>query len=131
MQRVHNKKDYNINHVTRFLPVRAKAMKAQLFPERSSKNKSIHSIYNNDASAKKLQANINKFKNEHSLRNNYVSAGMGPLNCSYGTNVSCTIQTWESMLTFKLTSIFYHNFRNGAQELRLLFDDPECQAMSP
>ena len=56
--------DY-INRVARFLPVRAKAMKnfeAQLFPERSSKKKShsIHSIYTNDTSAKKLQANINK-----------------------------------------------------------------------
>ena len=53
--------DY-INRVARFLPVRAKAMKnfeAQLFPERNSKKtNSMDTIYTNNSSVKKLQANI-------------------------------------------------------------------------
>lgn len=55
--------DY-INRVARFLPIRAKAIKnfeAQLFPRRNSKKmKSIDTIYTNDPSAKKLQANIDQ-----------------------------------------------------------------------
>ena len=56
--------DY-INRVARFLPLRAKTMKsfeAQLFPGPNSKKQSnsIHAIYTNDASAKKLQVNVDK-----------------------------------------------------------------------